>query len=418
MEQFEEKVQRYADLAIKIGVNIQPGQRLLIRGPLLYGAPISTAPLVNALVKSAYQAGARRVDVLWGDESNELARFQYAPRDSFAEMAAWKSGAAFEHVSQGDAVIGITGINPDLLKGLDADMVTTYTQAIQKALAPFQNLTSTNQVQWLVLPAPTPGWAAKVFPSDMPGIAMEKMWMSLFAFSRLDRPDPVAAWREHTNNLKTRSAYLNAKQYAGFHYRGPDTDLTIGFTGTAVWTGASEHSASGVEFIANMPTEEVFAAPHRMKADGFIHASLPLNYSGTLIDNFDLRFEKGRVVNATAKVGETVLRKLLDTDDGAGRLGEVALVPHSSPISQSGTLFYNTLLDENASCHLAVGRAYQTTLQGGGNWSDEEFNSQGGNTSLVHVDFMVGSSKLDIDGILPDGRVEPVFRSGEWAFKA
>ena len=413
---FDQKMQRYADLAIHVGLNLQKDQRLLIRGPLLYGAPISAAPLVNAVVKSAYQAGARRVDVFWGDDQTELLRFQYAPRDSLAEMADWKGDGPFQHVQNGDAILGITGINPDLLKGQDPELVTAYTQAIQKRLAPFSNAVSTNMVQWLVLAAPTPGWSAKVYPHLSADEAVKKLWETLFAFCRLDQADPIAAWKKHTLSLQNRAEYLNSKKYTHFLYRGPGTDFKVGFTHRSTWIAASEKSQGSIPFIANLPTEEVFTAPHREQADGVIHSAMPLNYSGTLIDDFSLRFENGRVVNASARVGESVLQQIIATDDGAGRLGEVALVPSSSPISRSGTLFYNTLLDENASCHLALGRAYQTTVKGGGNWSDEEFNANGGSTSLVHVDFMVGSDKLDIDGLLPDGTTEPVFQAGEWAF--
>lgn len=415
-DDFDHMLDRYADLAIHVGLNLQKGQRLLIRGPLLYGAPISAAPLVNALVKRAYQAGARLVDVFWGDEQTELLRFQYASKDSITEISDWKANGPYEHIQRGDAVLSITGINPDLLKGQDPELVSAYTQAIQKRLALFSNAVSTNMVQWLVLAAPTPGWSAKVYPDLAAVEASQKLWETLFTFCRLDQADPKSAWKEHTRSLQTRAEYLNSKKYTLFHYCGPGTDLKVGFTPGSTWIAASEKSQAGIPFIANLPTEEVFTAPHRERVDGIIHSAMPLNYSGTLIDDFSLRFENGRVVNASARVGESVLQKIISTDDGAGRLGEVALVPNSSPISRSGTLFYNTLLDENASCHLALGRAYQTTLEGGGKWSDEEFNAQGGSTSLVHVDFMVGSEKLDIDGYLPGGNVEPIFRAGEWAF--
>lgn len=413
---FEQKMKAYADLAINVGLNLQKGQRLLIRGPLLYGAPISAAPLILALTKSAYEAGARQVDIMWGDEQTELLRFQYAPKDSFEEFPEWKLNGPFEHAKRGDALISISGINPDLLKGQDAELVTKYTQTIQKGLSPFMKYVSTNKVNWLVISAPTPGWACKVLPELSSDEAVDQLWEIIFKLCRLDQADPISAWKVHTRKLQARAVYLNGKKYSEFRYSGPGTNLTIGFPEGATWFAASEKTSTGIPFIANIPTEEVFTLPHREKVDGVIHSSLPLNYSGTLIDDFSIEFKNGKVVKATAKSGEEVLQKLLATDDGASRLGEVALVPHNSPIAQSGVLFYNTLLDENAACHLAFGNAYQTTMSGGGSWSDEEFISRGGNASLVHVDFMVGSDQLDIDGVLPNGRVEPVLQKGEWSF--
>lgn len=413
---FEQKMNAYAELAIHVGLNLQKGQRLLIRGPLMYGAPISAAPLVLALTKSAYQAGARLVDIFWGDEQTELLRFQMGPKDALEEISDWKTAAPYEHVKKGDAVISVSGVNPDLLKGQDPELVSKYTNAIWTKLDPFLKITSNNQVNWLVISAPTPGWSAKVFPDLSPSEREAKMWDTIFNLCRLDQPDPIAAWKTHVHNLEARAKYLNEKKYTSFHYTAPGTDFTLGFPEGAIWCAASEKTSKGISFIANLPTEEVFTLPHKDKAEGVIHSAMPLNYSGTVVDDFSLRFEGGRVVNSSAKVGATVLQKMLETDEGASRLGEVAIVPYHSPISQSGLLFYNTLLDENAACHLALGNAYQTTLNGGGSLSNAEFNALGGNVSLIHVDFMVGSNKMDIDGILPDGQTEPVLRSGDWTF--
>ncbi len=416
MNDFEHKMKLYADLAIHVGLNLQKGQRLLIRGPLVYGAPISAVPLVRALTKSAYQAGARLVDVMWGDEQTELLRFQYAPRDSFEEVSQWKTNGPFEAVKRGDAVISLSGINPDLLKDQDPDLVSIYTTNLWRKLDPFLKITSSNQVNWLVISVPTPGWSAKVFPGLPADERETKMWETIFKLIRLDQADPIAAWKAHVHQLEARANYLNAKQYSAFRYTGPGTDFTVGFPDGALWCAASEKTTGGISFIANLPTEEVFTLPHKDKAEGVIHSSLPLNYNGALIDDFSLKFEKGKVVNSSACVGENVLQKMIASDEGSSRLGEVAIVPYSSPISQSGLLFYNTLLDENAACHLALGNAYQTTLKGGGGMTDEAFAAVGGNTSVIHVDFMVGSNKMDIEGILTDGTVEPVLRSGDWAF--
>jgi len=287
-------------------------------------------------------------------------------------------------------------------------------QAYQR---PFSRRITTKEINWSIIAAPIPAWASKVFPDLDEQEAMDRLWETLFTICRADRPDPVATWREHVEKLRHWREHLEAKQYVELRYRGPGTELTLGLPENHVWMGGESHSKADVPFIANMPTEEVFTAPHRERAEGVVACSKPLAYAGSLIEDFRLRFEGGRVVEVAAGRGEEVLRKLIETDEGAARLGEVALVPHSSPISQSGLLFYNTLYDENASCHLAVGRAYRVCIAGGAEMSDEDFAAAGGNDSLTHVDFMIGSAELDVDGVLAGGAVEPLLRAGEWAFE-
>ncbi|HJX81760.1 MAG TPA: aminopeptidase, partial [Candidatus Udaeobacter sp.] len=262
-------------------------------------------------------------------------------------------------------------------------------------------------------------WAAKVFPHlQQPEEAESKLWQAIFETTRATLPDPVAAWQEHIQNLKKRSSYMQAKNYSALHYQGPGTDFTLGLPRGHKWISAQSLAENGVVFTANMPTEEMFTLPDRHHAEGTVAATMPLSYAGTLIEDFSVTFENGRIVKVNARMNEAILQKLVDTDEGSTRLGEVALVPASSPIAQRGHLFYNTLFDENASCHIAIGRAYRFSLIGGEELTDEEFISAGGNVSLNHVDFMIGSDKIDIDGIQQDGTREPVMRAGEWAFDA
>jgi len=416
IENFQEKLRSYADIAVHVGLNLQPGQNLLIRGGMVYGVPFSAAPLIHEITRSAYKAGARLVDVLWGDDQMELLRFQNAPRDSFKEFSDWKATGPLENAKGGNAAMTISGLDPDLLSQQDPDLVSQYTQTIWEKLDPFLKIAGRSEINWLVLAVPTPGWCAKVFPDLPVEQREEKMWETLFKLCRIDRPDPVQAWKDHILSLKARSAYLNQKNYSAFQYRGPGTDITIGLPEGHEWHAAQSTTTMGFPFTANIPTEEVYTLPHKNRADGVVSASMPLNYNGLLINGIVLEFKEGRVVKASARVGEAVLQKLVATDKGAARLGEVAIVPYSSPISQSGLIFYNTLFDENAACHLALGNAYDTTIKNGTSMTPEQFAGAGGNSSIIHVDFMIGSNKMDIDGISTDGSIEPVLRSGEWAF--
>jgi len=412
MPTFEEQLQSYADLVVKIGLNLQPGQRLIIRS-----APVDAAPLVRAITAGAYKVGAPLVDVYWEDDAMTLARFECAPRNSFTEFPAWTTEAILQGVKRGDALLSIHSNNPDLLNGQDPKLVSTYIHTREEHLLPIRNYTMRDAVNWLVIGVPIESWAAKIFPDAAAADRIPKLWETIFAVCRLDRPDPIAAWQAHIQDLIARSRYLNGKSYTALKYTGPGTDLTIGLPKGHIWKGAQSKSEKGITFVANLPTEEVFTMPDRNRVEGVITATRPLNHQGMLIDGFQLTFSGGRVVEATAKQGQSVLRDLIAADDGAGRLGEVALVPHSSPISQSGLLFYNTLFDENAASHLALGRAYRFNVQGGTVMSEDEFAAAGGNYSLFHVDFMVGSDKLDVDGLTADGKTEPVMRQGEWAFE-
>jgi aminopeptidase len=412
----DQRLHAYGELAVKVGLNLRAGQRLLIIGPLASGgASLEAAPLVRHIVASAYRAGAALVEVIWGDEALQLVRFKHAPRDSFGEFSTWLPKALFEHAEAGHAVLSVYANDPDQLKDEPTDLVGAVQQAVSRSVRPFRELISRNQTNWTVVAAAGAGWAARVFPQLPRDQQVPRLWDAIGALCRLDRPDPIAAWEEHLKALALRRDYLNRKRYSALKYASPGTDLTIGLPEGHLWVSGRSESRSGIAFAPNLPTEEVFTMPRADRVDGVVRSSKPLSYGGTVIEHFELTFAEGRAVSVKAERGQAVLQQLVDTDSGAARLGELALVPHSSPVAQSGLLFYNTLFDENAASHVALGSAYKFTLSGGENMDDDAFESAGGNRSAVHVDFMIGSAELDVDGVLPNGTSEPLMRRGEWA---
>jgi aminopeptidase len=412
----EHFLESYAQIIVKIALNVQPGQRLLIIGPLANGgAALDAAPLVQKIAACAYDAGSPLVETIWGDESLQLVRFKHAPRNSFGEYSAWLPQALEQHVAAGHAILSIFANDPDLLKDEPPELVSTVQEATGRNVRPFREHISRNQTNWGVIAAASAGWAERVFPQLSSVQAIARLWDEIGRLCRLDTPDPIAAWEAHLEALEERAKMLNRRRYSALKYSGPGTDLTLGLPEGHVWASGRSASRAGVTFTANLPTEEVFSMAHKDRVDGWVRSSKPLSYGGTLIDGFSLRFAGGEVVEMKAEQGAAVLRRLLDTDSGARRLGEVALVPHSSPISQSGLLFFNTLFDENAASHIALGNAYKFTLDGADSMTSEEFEKAGGNRSNVHVDFMIGSGELDVDGVLPSGKSEPLMRQGEWA---
>jgi aminopeptidase len=412
---FEQRLEMYARLAVKVALNVQPGQRLLVIGPLANGgAALDAAPLVRKITECAYDAGAAFVEAIYGDEAMQLIRFKRAPRNSFGEYSAWLPHALLQHVEGGHAVLSVYANDPDLLKHQPPELVGTVQEATARDVRPFREQISRNQTNWAVVAASSPGWATRVFPKMPEEAATAKLWDEIGRLCRLDRPDPLAAWEEHLLGLEQRAGYLNRRKYTALKYTGPGTDLTLGLPDGHIWVSGRTASRSGIPFTANLPTEEVFSMAHKDRVDGWVRSSKPLSYGGTLVDGFSLRFAQGEVVEMKAEKGEAVLRRLLEADAGARRLGEVALVPHSSPISQSGLLFFNTLFDENAASHVALGNAYKFTMEGSESMTQEDFEKAGGNRSSIHVDFMIGSGELDVDGVLQDGRSEPVMRKGEW----
>lgn len=410
MATFEEKLQKYAELAVKNGINIQKGQTLIIT------APVSAVDFVRKLTESAYKAGAKHVYFDWDDDALTLMKFKYAPDEALEEFPMWKAKGYEELAENGAAFLYIKTPNPDLLKDIDPKKVSAANKAKAKAMQKVQDYRMKGQASWTIVSVPTPEWANRVFPNLDTDQAVEKLWDTIFKMTRADQEDPVAAWEAHQLQLSEKVDYLNEKNYKKLHYRAPGTDLSIEFPEGYKWNGGGWTSETGPDFIPNIPTEEVFTLPLKTGVNGTVTSTKPLNYSGNLIENLSLTFENGRIVDFSADEGYEILKQLIETDEGSHYLGEVALVPDQSPISQSGLIFFNTLYDENASCHLAIGKAYPSCLKGGSEMTAEELEKIGVNSSLAHVDFMIGSAELDIDGETENGDKEPVFRKGNWVF--
>jgi aminopeptidase len=405
---FEQKLDQLARIAIEVGLGLNSGQELVMT------APLDAVPLARRITEQAYRAGASLVTTLYTDDEAALMRYRFAPDAAFDRAAGWLydgMGAAFK---SGAARLAITGANPLLLSNEDPGKVSRANQAVSKAYRPALELITRHEINWTIVASATPAWAAAMFPDVTPSKAMEQLWDAIFATSRINVDDPVANWKAHDAELHRRASFMNGKRYAALQYRGPGTDFRLGLADDHLWLGGGTTAGNGRYCIPNMPTEEIFTTPHKDRAEGTVTATKPLSYQGTMIEGIQVRFEKGRIVEARATRGQEVLQKLIDTDDGAGRLGEVALVPHSSPIASSGLLFFNTLFDENAASHIALGQAYTSCLRDGDKLSPQELAAKGANDSLIHVDWMIGSEKLDIDGITAAGAAEPLMRGGEW----
>lgn len=405
---FEEKLRNYARLAVRVGVGVKPGQRLLVQ------APVETAALARLVVREAYAAGASFVDVRWDDDDVQLARFELAPDGTFEQISRWRVDAEIETAEAGGAVLAIRATNPNLLGGVDAERVATHQRTLAAYRRPYTAQVMTNRLNWNLISAPVSGWAELMFPDASAEQAVAQQWDAIFAATRADQPDAVALWEAHLGDLKRRRDLLTDKQYAALHFRGGGTDLTVGLADDHVWGGGAADTPGGITFTANIPTEEVWTAPHRERVDGTVVSTKPLSYNGTLIDGIRIEFRDGRITKASAEQGESALLKMIDTDEGSHRLGEVALVPHSSPISRSGLFFFNTLYDENAASHIAIGSAYRFNVKGGVDMPLEDFLAAGGNDSLTHVDWMIGSGEMDVDGVAKDGTREAVMRAGEF----
>ncbi|MFX0031452.1 MAG: aminopeptidase [Candidatus Hodarchaeota archaeon] len=414
--EFESNLEKYAELILKVGLNLQKGQRLLIIPIELASSMIELAPFIEIIVRKAYQMGARFVEVLWNNPQMHLIRFQHAPRDSFEEYPIWRRDATLDFVEKGDALAGIIAADPDLYIDQDPELLAITRNIALKYNKPGRDLIMKNFTNWLCISASVDGWANKVFPDLPADEGKAKLWNAIFDVCRVKQEDPVFAWKGHIKQLHLRRNYLNTKQYSALRIQAPGTDLMIGLPVGHIWLGGSDKSQNGIEFVANIPTEEICTSPHKDKVEGFVRATKPLYIGGSVVEDFEFTFSKGKVVKAIARKGQEFLDNLIKTDEGASRLGEVALVPHSSPISQSGLIFYNTLIDENASCHIALGRSFESCLENGEKMSEEEFMAAGGNISVSHIDFMIGSGEIDIDGILEDGSTEVIMRNGEWAF--
>lgn len=410
---FDEQLQKYADVMIKSGLNLRPGQRLWIRVDAnLAQLPPESLRLVQIIVERAYAHGAAFVHVLWRDQSTLLAHLLHAP--NFDHFATWDIEGAMDFINNGDAYLTIAGRDPDLLSRVPPERMREYQMKAVPFSKPVTQAISAGAVNWLYVGMPVAGWARRVFPNLPDADAINKLWQAIFEITRINTPDPTKAWEQHLDQLARRRAYLTAKQYTALRYRAPGTDLTVGLPQGHVWGGGSLTAKNGITFTPNIPTEEVFTMPHRLKVNGTVSASMPL-VTTDVIEGLKFTFKDGVVTEVHADRNQALVENLLSIDEGARMLGEVALVSHSSPIGKFG-LFYDTLYDENASNHLAIGSAYRDTLEGGQMMDDESFRAEGGNTSMVHTDFMIGSANMDVDGVLHDGTSEPLMRSGEWAF--
>ena len=403
------KLEKLAEVAIQVGLGLKPGQDLYMT------SPTSALPLARQIVEQAYKAGAGLVTTIFTDEEMTLARFKYGQEVSFDRAAAWLYEGVANAFENNTARLAIAGDNPMLLAGQDPEKVSRANRALSRAYKPAQSKIVNFDINWTIVPYPGASWARQVFPNDEEEVAIGRLADAIFDATRISRPDPVAAWAEHNAQLKERQEWLTGKNFRALKYVGPGTDLTLGLAEGHAWKGGATASRNGVVCNPNIPSEEVFTTPHRLRVDGVVRSTKPLSHNGTLISDIAVKFVEGRIVEAHASRGEDVLIKAMDTDEGGRRIGEVALVPHSSPISQSGILFYNTLFDENAASHIALGQCYSECFLDGKTITPEEVARRGGNTSNIHIDWMIGSAEIDIDGIGQDGSVTPVMRKGEWA---
>ncbi|HLN11163.1 MAG TPA: aminopeptidase [Xanthobacteraceae bacterium] len=404
----EARLDQLAQVAIKVGLRIARGQELVMT------APLEAVPLARRITEQAYRAGASLVTTLYADEQAVLTRFAHAPDESFDRSTGWLFDGMDRAFRDGAARLAIRGDDPSLLARQDPDKVSRANRAQSSAYRPALELITDFAINWTIVPYATPAWARAVFPDLTPDAAEARLWDAIFSAARTNGPDPFAAWQAHNAALHARTAMLNDRRYAALRFHGPGTDLNVGLADRHAWCGGAAPAKNGIVCNPNIPTEEVFTTPHKDRVDGVVTSTKPLSYMGTLIRDIRMQFEHGRIVAADAATGEDVLRRVLATDEGASRLGEVALVPYSSPISKSGLLFFNTLFDENAASHIALGQAYSECFVDSGRRTKEELAALGANTSLIHIDWMIGSSQVDVDGLSSDGRAEPLMRNGDW----
>ena len=407
---FQEKQQEYARLIVENGAAIQKGQELVLR------CPAECWEFGRMIVKAGYEAGAKEVIVHWGDDEVARLRYEYAPMEVFENVPKWRADSMNSYAENGAAFIAITAENPNAFKGVDREKQMAAAKANDKAMEPYYKRMVSSQVQWVVAAVPGKEWAKQVFPEKSEAQAMESLWEAIFCAVRIQDGDAVQAWREHDALLSEKCEILNKYQFTELHYENEaGTDFRVGLVKNHIWEGGSEESGSGVRFIANMPTEEVFTSPMKGKCEGRLVSTKPLSRSGQVINHFTVDFKDGRVVECHAEEGEEVLKKMFAMDEGASMLGEVALVPKESPINQSGLMFYNTLFDENACCHVAAGRGFSEVIEGFMDMTEEEIHEKGINDSMIHMDFMIGSDDLHIVGIREDGSKTDIFVNGTWA---
>ena len=404
----EKKIDKLANLAVKRGVGLQKGQNLLIT------APIESLPLVRKIAEHAYKEGSSIVTPLFTDSDITLSRFKYAPDESFDSATDWLFNGMGEAFDNNTARMAIAGDDPMLLSQMDPDKVSRANKAMAKAYKPARERITEFKINWNIVSWPGSAWASLVYPELSLDEAIVKLADAIFDASRASVDDPIQAWDDHNEKLRIKTNWLNEKNFAALQYNGPNTNLRVGLADEHEWMGGASKAQNGIICNPNIPSEEVFTTPHAYKVDGTVSSTKPLSYQGTLIDDIKVTFKDGKIIEAHASKGEEVLQKVLKSDEGASRIGEVALVPHSSPISQSGIIFYNTLFDENAASHIALGQCYSKCFKGELDLSKEEILKRGGNSSMIHIDWMIGSDQIDVDGIDQSGNQEPIFRKGEW----
>lgn len=402
----QQQLENYARLLVEVGINLPEGGRLHLN------APVEAAPLAREIARAAYRVGALAVDVRYSDTELSRAFYELAPEAALDYVPPHTPADTLAKIADGWSFLSLAGSDPDALAGLDSGRIARHAKTVGTAGKPVSEKMMAFEAAWSIGAYASPAWAKKVFPELGEAEAVSALWAAIFQVSRADTPDPVAAWQAHIARLGAVREYLNGRGYAAVHLTNAlGTDLTVGLAPGHVWAGVEDHTKDGRRIIPNLPTDEVFTAPDPARVDGVAVASKPLNARGTVIEGIRMRFAGGRVVEASADTGEDVLQALLDTDDGARRLGEVALVEGSAPVAQTGRLFFNTLFDENAASHIALGRAYAFNFK-------DEAAARGGNDSIVHVDWMIGTPDTDVDGVLPDGGHEPLMRGGEWVVGA
>lgn len=404
------KLQNYAQLLVNTGCALKKGQELLITGP------VEAAPFVRMVVQAAWAAGAGAVNVEWTDDTVSRLHYLNAPMSAFETVPDWKALQRNGAAERGAALLSLEGEDPDGMAGIDPARFTAWARSSHRDCRAFYDGMDLGRNVWCIGGVATPAWAKKVFPGLGEREAVERLWAAILSAARADGPDPAKTWAEHSAAFQRRVALLNKRQFDALHYTAQNgTDFTVGMNKNHIWAGGGSETVDGTWFFPNMPTEEIFTSPDRERADGVVYSALPLNYRGGLIEDFWVKFEKGAAVDCGAKGGEDLLKSILDVDEGAKRLGECALVPHASPIAQSGVLFYSTLYDENAACHLALGKGFPECVEGGLDMDEKALRDRHVNLSATHVDFMIGTADLNIDGVLPDGTAVPVFRDGNWA---
>lgn len=406
---FEESLNKYAELIVSKGVNVQKHQTII-----LY-IDVDQALLARKIVSAAYSRGANEVVVEWRDTFIQKQFLKYTSGERLMKQPKYINARAEELMNKKASRISVVSDAPDALKDVDTKRLATYQSSMGVATSVVRKATQNNDISWLVVAAASKDWAKKVFPDLDADEAVDKLWEEIFKTTRVDRTDPEVAWDKQIRALTEKSDWLNRYQFDRLEYKSSKTAITIGLPENHRWEAAGSNDLAGNFFVPNMPTEEVFTAPDNRRINGKIASTLPLSYSGTLIDGIVLEFKDGQIVSAKADKGEDVLKHLIETDKGSHSLGEVSLVPQKSPIAESGIIFLNTLFDENASDHVAIGAAYPFNIVGGTQMSDDKLLAHGINVSHTHVDFMVGSDDMNIDGITKDEKIIPIMRNGNWA---